>query len=164
MRRVQQYIVGFYEQPSEAMTVFDSLDARRPPDEKRGDVWRTFIEARSAHSPEVTASAARDIREASGQKKISRDTEVMMLAALGATGEAFDAVNLALDRGEQMQAWFLFTPVTRNMRQNPRFLDVASRLGLIKYWRETGKWPDFCTDAANRGECSPQLLAAIKSH
>ena len=40
---------------------------------------------------------------------------------------------------------------------------LAARMGLIKYWRETGKRPDFCTDRASRSECSPQLLAALKS-
>jgi DNA-binding winged helix-turn-helix (wHTH) protein/TolB-like protein len=162
MRRAQQYIMGFYEQPSDALTVFNRLGTQRSTDEKPGDVWRTFIEARSAHSRAVTASAARDIREAADQKKIPRETEVMMLTALGETGQAFDAVNLAIDRREPLQAWFLFAPVTRPMRQDARFVGLANRLGLVRYWRESGKWPDFCTDRS--GECSPQLLASIKTH
>jgi hypothetical protein len=60
-----------------------------------------------------------------------------------------------------LQAWFLFTPVTRNLRQDPGFVGLAARMGLIKYWRETGKWPDFCADRAS--ECGPKLLAAIQS-
>jgi hypothetical protein len=38
----------------------------------------------------------------------------------------------------------LFRPVTNGARQDPRFLQVAKRLGLLDYWRSTGKWPDFC--------------------
>jgi DNA-binding winged helix-turn-helix (wHTH) protein/TolB-like protein len=161
MRRVQQYIAGFYEPPSVAQAIFDRIDAQRSPDEKQGDVWRTFIEARSTQSQRVTASAAQDIRGAADRGKISRDTEVMMLAALGETGQAFRVVNLALDRHEPLLAWFLFAPVTRPMRQDPRFVGLANRLGLIDYWRETGKWPDFCTDRSS--ECSPHLLAAIEA-
>ena len=87
----------------------------------------------------------------------------MMIAGLGEARQAIEVANLALDHHQQIEAWFLFTPVARGMRQDPRFLALAARLGLIKYWRETGKWPDFCTDPSTRRECSPQLLAAIKS-
>jgi hypothetical protein len=87
----------------------------------------------------------------------------MMLAALGETSQAIEAANSGLDR-QRLESWILFTPVTRNMRQDPRFVGLAARLGLIKYWRETGKWPDFCTGSAARRECSPQLLAALKSN
>lgn len=38
----------------------------------------------------------------------------------------------------------LFRPALRKFRQDPRFMLVAKRLGLIDYWRATGKWPDFC--------------------
>jgi DNA-binding winged helix-turn-helix (wHTH) protein/TolB-like protein len=163
VRRVQQYIVGFYRQPAEAIAIFNRLDAQSPSDEKQGVVWRTFIEARSAHSMALTAAAVRTIREAADQAKISRENEIMMLAALGETSQAIEAANSGLDR-QRLESWILFTPVTRNMRQDPRFVGLAARLGLIKYWRETGKWPDFCTGSAARSECSPQLLAALKSN
>jgi DNA-binding winged helix-turn-helix (wHTH) protein/TolB-like protein len=161
IRRVQQYIAGFYEQPSDALTILNRLDARRAADGKQGAVWRSFIEARSARSPRDIVSAIRDIHDAGDQKKISRETEAMMMAGLGETGQAFDAVNAALNRHELLEPWFLFAPVTRPMRQDPRFVGLANRLGLIEYWRETGKWPDFCTDRS--GECSPQLLAAMEA-
>lgn len=162
VRRTQQYIVGFYEKPSEALANFDRLDAGTSADEKQGIVWRTFIEARSAHSPTSTASAIRDIREAADQNKISPENEIMMIAALGEPAQAIEAANLALDNHQRLEPWFLFTPVARSMRQDRGFVDLAARLGLIKYWRETGKRPDFCIDAANRSECSSQLLSAIK--
>jgi len=161
IRRVQQYIVGIYDPPADALATFDRLDAQRSPDEKQGAVWRSFIAARSAQSPTLTASAIRSIREAADQNKIPRETEIMMLAGLGESRQAIEAANLALDRHELLQPWFLFAPVTRNVRQDPGFVQLASRMGLIKYWHDTGKWPDFCTDHAP--ECSPQLLAAIKA-
>jgi TolB-like protein len=157
IRRVQQYIVGFYGEPGDALALADRLDRQS------GSVWRSFIEARATHSPGQIASAARGIREAADQNKISAETEIMMLAGLGESGQAIEAANLALDRHQQMQPWFLFSPVTRNLRQDPGFVDLASRLGLIKYWRETGKLPDFCTDRTKQSECSPELRAALKS-
>ena len=110
----------------------------------------------------MTGATIRKIREAADQGKISRETEIMMLAGLGETKQAIEAANSALDH-QQLEPWFLFTPVTRNLRQDPGFVGLAARMGLIKYWRETGKRPDFCTDQATRSECSPQLLAALKS-
>ena len=160
IRRAQRYIVGFYEQPLDALAIFDRLEAQNSTDENDGLVWRTFIEARSARDPRTTALAIRKIREAADQKEISRETEVMMIAGLGEPRLALETANIALANEEQLDPWFLFAPVTRNMRQDPGFLDLAARLGLIEYWRETGRRPDFCTDRAR--ECSPQLLAAMK--
>jgi hypothetical protein len=86
-----------------------------------------------------------------------------MLAALGETSQAIEAANSELDH-QQLESWILFTPLTRNMRQDPRFVALAARLGLLKYWRETGKWPDFCTGSATRNECGPELVSALKSN
>ena len=161
VRRVRQYIAGFYEPPSAALAVFNMLDMQVSPDENNA-IWRAFIEARAAPSEEATGATILKIREAAGQNQISRETEVMMLAGLGDTRQAIEAANSALDR-QQLQAWFLFAPVTQNLRHDPGFVPLASRMGLIKYWRETGKRPDFCTNRTTQSECSPQLLAALRS-
>jgi hypothetical protein len=31
------------------------------------------------------------------------------------------------------------------MRRDPRFMALAARIGLVQYWRSTGRWPDFCS-------------------
>ena len=40
----------------------------------------------------------------------------------------------------------LFRPFMRGIRHDPRFMALAARLGLVRYWKQTGKWPDFCLD------------------
>lgn len=157
----QQYIAGFYDKPADALTVFNRLDARSSLRESNA-VWRSFVEARAAHSDQVTAASIPRILAAGDRGTITRENEIMMIAALGETKRAVEVTNSVLDR-QELEAWFLFTPVTRSLRQDPGFVPLASRLGLIKYWRETGKRPDFCTDPAARSECSPQLRAAIGS-
>ena len=157
----QQYIAGFYDKPADALAVFDRLDARTSLRESNA-VWRSFIEARAAHSAQVTGASILKILAAGDRGAITRENEIMMVAALGETKRAIEVTNSVLDHHE-LEAWFLFTPVTRSLRQDPGFVPLASRLGLIKYWRETGKRPDFCTDPAARSECSPQLRAAIGS-
>jgi tetratricopeptide (TPR) repeat protein len=158
----QQYIAGFYEQPSDALATINRIDAQPSSDRDANAIWRTFVQARSARSGPASASAVRDIQEAADRGKIPRETEVMMMAALGATKQAVAAANSALDH-QQLDPRFMFAPVTRSLRGDPGFLPLADRLGLIRYWRETGKRPDFCTDEARRAECSPELLAAISS-
>ena len=158
--RWQQYIAGFYEQPSDALAVFKLLDARSSLHESNA-IWRAFVEAKEAHSEQVTEATNLKIRAAADHGTISRENEIMMLAALGETKQAIEAANSVLDH-QELESWVLFTPVTRNVRQDPGFVPLASRMGLIKYWRETGKRPDFCTGPAARSECTPQLLAALK--
>jgi len=163
VRRVRRYIAGFYEQPSAALATFDAMDAQGSSDGSENDVWQSFIKARAVHSARLAALTALKVRDAANDGTISREDEVMMLAALGETTQAMQAANSALDH-LRLESWVLFTPVARNLRQDPGFVDLAARLGLITYWRETGKRPDFCTDPAARSECSPQLLAALKSN
>jgi DNA-binding winged helix-turn-helix (wHTH) protein/TolB-like protein len=160
--RVRQYVAGFYEQPSDALAIFNSLDKQAWPHESNA-TWRTYVNARAAHSAYVTDAAVRRIQEAADQGKVRREIEIMMIAGLGKSELAVEEANSALDHNRALDAWFLFTPVTHNVRQDPGFVQLASRMGLIRYWRETGKWPDFCSDQARRSECSPQLSAALRS-
>jgi TolB-like protein/tetratricopeptide (TPR) repeat protein len=157
--RWQQYIAGFYEKPSDALQVFKVLDARSSLHDSNA-IWRAFVEAKAAHSERMMATTSVEVRAAADRGTISRENEIMMLAALGETKQAIEVANSALDR-QGLEPWFLFTPVTRNLRHDPGFVALANRMGLIEYWRETGKRPDFCTDHAP--ECSPQLLAALKA-
>ena len=161
VRRVREYIYGFYETPAAALATINAMNAQGPANDNQTAIWRSFIEARAAHSAQVSAAAIPKIRQAADRGDISRDTEIMMMAELGATAQAIEAANRALDQKQELQPQFLFTPITRNVRRDPAFVGLADRLGLLKYWRETGKWPDFCTDRTV--ECSPQLLAALKS-
>ena len=161
VQRMQRYIAGLYEQPSEALAIFSAMDARTSSGKEENNIWRSFIRAKVAHSERVTAEITRQIREAADQEKISRENEILMLAALGETKQAMEAANSALNR-KPFESWILFAPVTLKLRQDPAFVDLATRMGLIDYWRETGKLPDFCSNPATRNECSPQLRAAMK--
>jgi tetratricopeptide (TPR) repeat protein len=44
---------------------------------------------------------------------------------------------------EQRQTRFLFEPVTKPMRADPRFEPIVKELGLDRYWRESGHPPDY---------------------
>jgi adenylate cyclase len=38
----------------------------------------------------------------------------------------------------------LWRPIHKNMRRMPGFKDLVRDLGLVDYWRTTGKWGEFC--------------------
>jgi len=163
VRANRLYIAGLYEQPAHALAIINAMDAQASSSHSQIEIWRSFVEAREARSTRATAAIIPKIRDAADQSEISRETEIMMLAALGDTKQSIEAANSTLDQRQQLLPRFLFTPIARNIRQDPGFVGLASRMGLIKYWRQTRKWPDFCTDRSTRSECSPQLLAALKS-
>lgn len=63
-------------------------------------------------------------------------------------------------------AWLERSPVTRSgawavlfatdaaeLRREPQFLAKMAELGLVEFWRQRDRWPDFCSDEANRYDC-----------
>lgn len=44
----------------------------------------------------------------------------------------------------------LFTPLFASLRRDVRFVDLCARLGLTHYWVESGQWPDFAAEVADR--------------
>jgi len=51
-----------------------------------------------------------------------------------------------LDHPDAIGTAILTGPAGRSMRTDPRFLELAQKLGLLKYWR-SGRVPDFCAKA-----------------
>src|SRR5688500_3062849 len=103
--------------------------ARRCPRDHHRD-GRGGIARRTAggNLADLHRSQSRPCREGFGQKdhprscwprRITRENEIMMLAALGDPKLAIEAAHSVLDKQQDLQAWFLFTPITRNVRQDP---------------------------------------------
>jgi hypothetical protein len=68
-----------------------------------------------------------------------------VLEAFGRDDEVFQMLmRVAPVQVDQFMLQTLFRPTLRNLRQNPRFLRIAQRFGLLDYWRTSGHWPDFC--------------------
>ncbi len=78
------------------------------------------------------------------------------LSQLGLIDDAF--VQAASSRGSRCRSIrpVLFNPSTAAMRRDPRFMGVAAKLGLVDYWRATGKWPDFCSEPGLPYDCKAE--------
>jgi hypothetical protein len=53
-------------------------------------------------------------------------------------------------------AGVLFREPLRNFRRDRRFMLVAKRFGVVDYWRESGHWPDFCSEPDLPYDCKAE--------
>jgi hypothetical protein len=81
-----------------------------------------------------------------------------VLVALGNFGRIDDVYQLLEDPAFQpfVRRDLLFRPEFAGVRADPRFMQVAARLGLVRYWKQTGYWPDFCTSEQPRCDCKAE--------
>jgi hypothetical protein len=53
-------------------------------------------------------------------------------------------------------SYILFRPALAGFRRDPRFMQLATRIGLTRYWRATGQWPDFCREPTLPYDCKAE--------
>jgi DNA-binding winged helix-turn-helix (wHTH) protein/TolB-like protein len=109
-----------------------------------------FVTWRKSQSRPDRDAARIAILDASGAHGLPPGLAVQMLSALGELDSAFDVADrYARDPRFQRVSFlsnigFLFGPATSPLREDRRFVELARTLGLLDYWRATGRWPDFC--------------------
>lgn len=117
--------------------------------------WQgSFLAARAERTPANVERALRDSRAmyASDWRWISHTAQTF--GEFGRDDELF-AILLNWDRPDSADfvTDVIFRPPLHNFRRDPRFLRVAQRLGLLEYWRSSGKWPDFCSESDLPYDC-----------
>jgi len=143
--------------PAEALRMLEDVTAGqgvargrlREPELSR---WRAFLLARQARDPARMRRAALAMRDL-----IPGFPRTSVAAALSLSGEVDAALTIAagmLRVGYGPSSVFL--PPWRNLRRDPRFMDLIGDTGLIQYWRETGGWPDFCGEPDLPYNCEAQ--------
>jgi tetratricopeptide (TPR) repeat protein len=55
-----------------------------------------------------------------------------------------------------VDASLFFRPEFAPVRADPRFMSVAARAGLVRYWRQSGEWPDFCSNEQLKYDCKAE--------
>ena len=116
---------------------------------------RKFIAARLDATPAKIddAIAALNARWATSQS--GRNRVLLALANFGRVDQAYQLMD---DRKFQpfIESSVLFRPDFAEVRADPRFMQIAARLGLVRYWRDSGYWPDFCTSEQLRYDCKAE--------
>jgi hypothetical protein len=113
---------------------------------------RKVIAARLDPSPAKIDEAIAALNAQASSDPATRND---LLAALGTFGRVDQAYALLADQQFQhsIDTALLFRPDFDAVRADPRFMQVAARLGLVRYWRRSGYWPDFCTREQLKYDC-----------
>ncbi len=77
---------------------------------------------------------------------------VLSYASIGRIDDAYRLVNMNPDPARFTFLWIVWQPEMAAFRQDPRFAEVVTELGLVDYWREHG-WPDACQPAGDSLIC-----------
>jgi hypothetical protein len=94
---------------------------------------------------------------------VAIENAIEALSVLGFTDDAFTVAQKYTPRREGDTA-FLFYTLTARLRRDPRFMQLAARLGLVDYWRSSGHWPDFCSEPGLPYNCrdTATKIAALR--
>ena len=135
-RGVRFAITTFWTEPSAALTRLHQFEES----EGRREVLCIEAHLRTLGLPKK--QVRRGLPE--GCEKFAVDWKIRMLARQGDIDDAYELVR-QLPNSRSYFA-FLFYPEMKAFRHDKRFMPLADRLGLLRYWRETNQWPDFCAE------------------
>ncbi len=110
--------------------------------------WEIYLTAAKTGKPADVSKARSLALAAPGGANGATTLAIQMLSAMGLIDDAFAVAQRYTPGGPTTGAisMFLFDPSTAPLRRDPRFMQLVARLGLVNYWRSTGRWPDFCVD------------------
>ena len=66
------------------------------------------------------------------------------LAEFGNHEELIDFLLKTDPRIPYTTTWVIFRPSYANLHKERRFMEIAKRFGVSDFWRDSGRWPDFC--------------------
>jgi len=128
-------------------------------------LWRDFLADYGRWSAARRNELSRRIEELTLSDKFASDWAVLTLAALDRPDAAFDLLGKLSEHGSAMtlSGQYLFQSTTAPLRRDPRFWQLVTRLGLVRYWQGTGHWPDFCGREMATSQCKAMATAAGKN-
>jgi tetratricopeptide (TPR) repeat protein len=135
----------------EALRILHSPEFHPP---YRTGEMEAYLQARIQPTPAniqraIAATTAQSVPEARRLPGL-----MLLLAELGRNDQAY-ALLMRLPREEIPQGLF-FRPTFRKFREDPRFMQLAARAGLVGFWEHTGKWPDFCFEPNLPYDCKAE--------
>lgn len=116
--------------------------------------WRKFLLARIDPALANVEAALKAFRERYRHDPGDIPGYIQALGTFGKVDEAFLVSRNPVTLDSMMASTeTLFRPQMRSIYSDPRFIELADRLGLLAYWRKSRVWPDFCSDPAIRYNC-----------
>jgi hypothetical protein len=128
------------------------------------DPVRSCFLALKTPTPAAREKARAQVKAAATQPG-GFEVAFLCLARMGYVDDAFDvARSYRPDDPNGLQAGELFGPEAAGMRRDPRFMQLANRIGLVRYWHATGKWPDFCAEPGLPYDCKAEAARMAAAH
>ena len=121
-------------------------DSRAAFSDKERQYYSAALRALQSGSAAAKASAIKELQILDGDAKPDRPLLIASLAALGAEREALALASRSLGAGGLPDQFVLFEPPLAAARRTPEFAALVERLGLVRYWRQSKKLPDFCRE------------------
>ena len=119
--------------------------------------WQAFLEARLNPSPANVEKVLSDFRARFRRDAADVQGYLQALGTFGRVNEAYVVVESALALDSLLSSTgILFRQHMRRIRNDPRFIALAAKLGLLAYWEKTGIWPDFCSEPQLPYDCKAQ--------
>jgi len=115
----------------------------------------SFLKARMEQSPANVERAIADARTAYRQQANIYPL-VQALATFDRTDELAGVLLSSDPRAAPGLILVFFRPPLTRLRRDQRFMSIAERYGLIDYWRDSGKWPDFCFEPRQPYDCKKE--------
>jgi hypothetical protein len=149
LRAVVLDLSALWGEPAETLAILDDADRRPSLATASIDAYRRFATWRKTGAVADRLAAGKAIF-AAASAGMPVDSAVPLLSRLGDMDGAFALAGAwASDPKTRYAAMrfnsaFLYFTETAPMRRDPRFVPLVDHLNLLKFWRETGIWPDFC--------------------
>ncbi len=132
-------LVSAWEEPGPALAHMREMDPHGPYNPQTFACVETFL----SELPERLARHARGLPPACDS--VPAERRLQMLSREGDVDGAYAEAPTTL-AGPELFLGYLFYSSMKAFRDDPRFLPLAARLGLLDYWRRSGHWPDFCAE------------------
>ena len=154
MRQARYRIDLRYGDPRNALKMLDSNQSGDNGGPAYDVSWRSFLEARIDPSPANIDRALESFRDRYRRDPADIPGYAQALGTFGRVDEFYavtrnpltvDSMTVSTDTLFRSQ----MTPILRD----PRFIELAQRLGLLAFWRSSGAWPDFCRDPQLPYDC-----------
>ncbi len=119
--------------------------------------WRQAVDAmRSQAGSPARATGVRNVVGCARSGDLAAQQALMMLVDLGDLDEAFALARLRfVDEGNGGEE-VMFAPAMRAMRNDGRFMPLMKDIGLLRHWRLSGRWPDFCREPSLPYRCEAE--------
>jgi TIR domain-containing protein len=143
-----------YGDPKEALALLQDPTQQGPLQSEQA----AFIRARLDPSP---ANIERSIAEDRKLYQQYPSFIAQIVQTLGQFGRKDEVLAILLnysgsasDAGASAEV--LFRPALRDVWRDPRSIAAAAHLGLLHYWKVSGRWPDFCADPTLPYNCKKE--------